>query len=295
MQHGYLELKLSWELFKKSPETLTEPERDRLSDIAGKQDSIEQRILASKAAANVVVPAATVRNRLDEIRRRYPSADEFAHDMDGNGLDEAKLEKAVERDLRIEAVLEKVASVTAPVSAVDAEIYYHLHPEAFDRPEVRRLRHILITFNGPHEKARAESQLEALRATLKNVGTFATAALRYSQCPTAVDGGQLGMVKRNQLYAELEPAAFALDEGEISAVLESPVGLHIVRCDEILPSGLLPFPEVCARIIERLTDKRRREAQQQWIKDLRSVTRQDHSPQGNAVEHWASGQPPSGR
>ena len=273
MQHGYLELKLSWELFKKSPETLTEPERDRLSNVACKQDSLEQRILASKAAANVVVPAATLKNRIDEIRKRYPSADEFAHDMEGNGLNETELENAVERDLRIEAVLEKVASVIAPVSAVDAEIYYHLHPEAFDRPEIRSLRHILITFNSPSEKAKATSTLESLRSTLKNVEKFAKAALQHSQCPTAVEGGQLGMVKRNQLYAELEPAAFELSEGEVSAVLESPIGLHILRCDEILPSGMLPFPEVCARIIERLSDKRRREAQQQWIKDLRSVTR----------------------
>ena len=82
MQQGYLELKLSWELFKKSPETLTDPERDRLTDVACKQDSIEQRILASKAASNVVIPAATLKNRLDEIRKRYPSEDEFIHDME---------------------------------------------------------------------------------------------------------------------------------------------------------------------------------------------------------------------
>ena len=83
-----------------------------------------------------------------------------------------------------------------------------------------------------------------------------------------MEGGQLGVVKRAQLYAELEPAAFALFEGDISAVLESPIGLHILRCEEILPSGMLPFAEVRERIIERLTDKRRREAQKEWIKGL---------------------------
>ena len=166
------------------------------------------------------------------------------------------------------SVLEKIASATAPVSAVDAEIYYRLHPEAFDRPEARRLRHILITFNNADEKARAGAQLDALRSTLRNARKFGEAALRHSQCPTAMEGGELGVVKRNQLYAELEPAAFSLREGEISAVLESPIGLHLVRCDEILPSGLLPFAEVRAKIIERLSDKRRREAQRAWIKAL---------------------------
>lgn len=273
MQQAYLELKLSWELFKKAPESLSEPERGRLGEIAGRQDSIEQRILASAAAANVVVPVATLNNRLAEIRRRYASDDEFAQDMARIGLDQSALEKSVERDLRVEAVLEKVASATPAVSAVDAEIYYRLHPEAFDRPEARRLRHILITFNNAQEKTKAAATLEMLRSSLKNAENFSSAALRHSQCPTAMDGGMLGVVKRQQLYVELEPAAFALHEGEISAVLESPIGLHILRCDEILPSGMLAFGEVREKIIERLSDKRRREAQRDWIKQLGAIRR----------------------
>ncbi len=265
-QLGYLALKLSWELFQKGPETLTEPERHRLDDVARKQDSIEQRILASAASANVIVPAATLASRIAEIRQRYPSADEFTHDIERSQLTMADLEKAVERDLRVEAVLEKIASAVPAVSLVDAEIYYRLHPEAFDRPEARRLRHILITFNNDREKEKALLTLEGLRSALKGPEAFAQAALRHSQCPTAMEGGMLGVVKRDQLYAALEPAAFALNVGDISAVLESPIGLHIVRCDEVLPSGLLPFADVCDRIIERLTDKRRREAQRDWIK-----------------------------
>lgn len=268
MQPGYLELKLSWELFRKAPETLSEPERHRLSEVARKQDGIEQRILASRAAADVVVPEVTLTARIAEIRARYASADEFAQDLERSGLDESRLAAAVERDLRVESVLEKVAADTAPVTAVDAEIYYRLHPEAFDRPEARRLRHLLITFNNPAEKDKAHAQLTALRGTVRTPDSFAAAALRHSQCPTAMEGGQLGVVKRGQLYAELEPAAFALTEGEVSDVLESPIGLHIVRCDEILPSGMLPFAEVVDRIVERLTDKRRREAQRDWIKGL---------------------------
>ncbi len=268
MLSAYLELKLSWELFQKAPETLSEPERSRISEVARKQDSLEQRILASDEAAHVFVPAATLATRLDEIRQRYQNGDELSHDLERIGLNEAELEKAVERDLRVEAVLEKVAASVPAVSEVDAEIYYRLHPDAFDRPEARRLRHILITFDNAQDKAKAHKTLETLRCTVKNGEKFGEAALRHSQCPTATEGGQLGVVKRNQLYTELEPAAFALHEGEISAVLESPIGLHILFCDEILPFGMLPFAEVCARIVERLTDKRRRDAQREWIKKL---------------------------
>lgn len=268
MQQAYLELKVSWELFQKAPEGLSDPERHRVEEVARKQDTLEQRILAHADAAKVVVPDATLATRLSEISQRYASHDEMSQDLERLGLNETELGKAVERDLRVEAVLEKVASTVPAVTRVDAEIYYRLHPEAFDRPEARRLSHILITFENAKEKAKAQATLEKLRCTVENSEKFGAAALRHSQCPTAMEGGKLGLVKRGQLYAELEPAAFALECEEISAVLESPMGLHLIRCDEILPFGMLPFDEVCPHIVERLTDKRRREAQRDWIKAL---------------------------
>ncbi|MBK7423757.1 MAG: nitrogen fixation protein NifM [Propionivibrio sp.] len=265
MQYGYLELKLAWELFAKAPETLSEAERSRLFKVASRQNNIEQHILASGEAANVVVPAATLANRLEEIRKRYPSADEFIQDLERIGLGETELEEAVERDLRVEAVLEKVAAEASPVSVVDAEIYYRLHPESFERPQSRRLRHILITYDNGQQKDKARTQLEVLRMTLKNADQFGAAAQRLSQCPTALEGGQLGVVQRKQLYPQLEAAAFALGAGQTSKVLESPIGLHILRCDEIFPSGMLPFAEVQEKIIDHLYDKRRRKAQRDWI------------------------------
>lgn len=267
MLNGYLELKLAHELFKKAPDTLSDAEQARLGEVASKQARLEQRILASATAAQVVVPAPTIATRLDEIRQRYASPDDMAADLERIGLNADKLAKAVERDLRIEAVLDKVASAVPAVTEVDAEIYYRLHPEAFDRPEARLLRHILITFSNPIEKAIAAKTLEDLRSTRKNVENFSQAALRHSQCPTAMDGGKLGTVKRQQLFPELEPAAFELAVDEVSEVLESPMGLHILRCDEILPFGMMPFAEACPRIIEKLTEKRRREAQRDWIKE----------------------------
>lgn len=270
MSSAYVELKLAWELFQKAPESLSSPERQRLTEVSGKQARIEQAILASSEAAGVVIPEATLSQRIDEIRQRYQDSDELFRDLARIGTDEADLARAVERDLRVEAVLEKIASDLPAVTVVDAEIYYRLHPAAFDRPETRRLRHILITFNSAKEKIAARATLEKLRSTLENAEKFAAAALRHSQCPTAMEGGVLGAVRRKQLFAELEPAAFALTEGEISEVLESPIGLHILRCDEILPYGLLPFSEVQERVIEHLNEQKRKKIQRDWIKSILS-------------------------
>jgi len=274
MDQAYLELKLSWELFQKAPETLSQPERNRLGEVAAKQDSIEQRILSSDQARNVMVPEPTLRTRIKEIRKRYPDEDAYLQDLARIGLDEISLAASVERDLRVEAILDRVVSAVPPVTTVDAEIYYRLHPDAFDRPEARRLRHILITVDTPQQADQAHRLLNGLRTTHAAPEKFAKAALRHSQCPSALEGGLLGLVRRNQLFPELESAAFALREGEISEVLASEMGLHIIRCDEILPCGMLPFAEARDRIIERLTEKRRQEAQKQWVKQLMSARQQ---------------------
>ncbi|MBI2306943.1 MAG: nitrogen fixation protein NifM [Rhodocyclales bacterium] len=268
MHGAYRELKLAWELFGKAPAALSPPEREHLRTVALRQRALERRILASREAAAVIVSEHAIDGRQAEIRRRYASDAEFAGDLARSGLDAGRMRLALAHDLRIEAVLEKVAAEVPPVSAVDAELFYHSHPEAFVRAEARRLRHILLTYDGAGERARISAELAALRMRLHDAEAFAAAALRRSQCPTALHGGELGVVRRGQLYAELEPAAFALAAGEISAVLESPVGLHLLRCDEIFPTLRVPFAEAAADIAARLGERRRRERQRQWLQAL---------------------------
>ncbi len=265
---AYLELKLSWELFHKAPDTLSGEERTRLDKVARRQRDIEHCILTSPEAADVVIPASTLEARLGEIRQRYADTSELSADLARLQVTESVLADAVARDLRVEAVLERVAAQAEPVSEVDAEIYFRLHPQAFERPEMRHLRHILLTFETPEQKAKAQATLEQLRPTLATAEDFAAAALRHSQCPTAMQGGQLGLIKPGQLYAELEPVAFALAAQAVSAVAESPMGLHLLRCDKIVPAIRANFAEARARIIEHLTDKRRAAAQKAWLARL---------------------------
>ncbi|MDR1887802.1 MAG: nitrogen fixation protein NifM [Zoogloeaceae bacterium] len=264
----YLQLKLALELFKKPPRSLSKTETTRLAEVVRHQRKIEAAILASPEAMHVVVSEATLAARLSEVRKRYPTRNEFLDDMRQHGLSEQVLETALTRDLRIEAVLERVAAQIPDVSEVDAEIYYRLHPQSFTRPETRRIRHILITFDTPTQKQDAHTLLASLRAAIKTPEDFAAAALKHSQCPTALEGGVIGAVKPRQLFPELDAPAFALAEGELSAPLETPVGLHLLMCETIYPESTLSFDEAKARVIDHLTEQRRQGEQQRWIKGV---------------------------
>lgn len=142
---------------------------------------------------------------------------------------------------------------------MEARRYYDLHPERFLRPETRRVRHILITVNEQYPEnspQAARERIEALRAELAAVPSrFAEVAERHSECPTALEGGLVGSVPRGVLHPELDEALFALEAGGLSGIDSSPMGLHFVLCEEIVPEGLVPFEAVEARIRDHLASQ----------------------------------------
>lgn len=262
---AYLELKLSWELFQRSPHALQAEERARLDQVTRRQQQLEAAILTSREAEDVIVADALLAERLGTLKQRYASSDELATELAATGLSETGLSEAILRDLHVEALLEHVASKTELAGDEDAERYYREHPQAFSRPETRTLRHILVTFNTPREQVKALAQLDKLRPTLLDEDSFAKAALRHSHCPTAMQGGLLGTLKRGQLFPELEPSAFGMDAREVSDPIESPIGLHILRCDAIQRGETMSFNQARAKILEHMNSKRREAAQKAWI------------------------------
>ena len=269
---SYLVLKLSQALFQKAPGLLAPKERQRVEQVASRQLEIEQRILATPEAAQIHVPEASLNAAVAEIRGRYATRAEYLADLDNAGLDESTLRVAIARDLRFEAVLERVASRETKVSDLDAEIFYFIHREKFRRLENRTLRHILVTINDDlpgSDRVSAWRHIEALQTQLKNTpDQFADLALKHSECPTALQGGMLGTLRHGQLYPELEPVAFALRLGELSEIVESPMGFHLLYCVAIEDESFVPFSVVREKIRAHLSARRQKAAQRQWIASL---------------------------
>ncbi len=270
--HPYLTLKLAQQLFCKPPSELEPPERARVDDVAARQLVIERRILATPEAAQVVLPGSFIEQAFSEIRNRYPSEEKFLADLESTGMDAAGLLKAIERDLKFDAVLDRVASRVDDVSETDIEIFYLIHRERFHRPENRTLRHILVTINEQlegSERLPARRKINGIRKRLlKAPERFVEQALKHSECPTALNGGLLGALRKGQLYQELEPHGFALDAGELSEVVESPVGFHILHCIAIEEASVLPLSTVSDKIREHLMASRRSAVQKVWIAGL---------------------------
>ncbi|MDD5388535.1 MAG: nitrogen fixation protein NifM [Gallionellaceae bacterium] len=267
---AYLELKTAQNLFGKAPIELAEEQRDKVRGLADQQYSLEARVLHSPDARDVMVPQTSLEAALEEIRKRYPEEEELNADLARNGLDQDSYLQALERELKVEAILEKVATRAPQVSEIDVELYYHYHPDQFRRPETRHVRHILITIN----PTLPENTAEAARIRMESIATrlakspklFEEQALKHSECPTALQGGRMGEVPRGQLYPELDTALFSMRAGQISGVLESPLGYHVLLCEAIVEERVLSLNQARAPIREMLEQQRKRTCQRAWLK-----------------------------
>jgi nitrogen fixation protein NifM len=269
---AYLVLKAAQKLYSKAPAALQPDELKRVQNMARQQHELEARVLASPEACDAMVPPSTVEIAMQEIRGRYSSKEEFAGDLSRNGLNEASFAVALEREMKVEAVLEKVGTQAAKVSDMDVELYYQYHPEQFRRPETRLARHILITINetiADNTRAAASERIAAIATRLaKEPLRFEEQALKHSECPTALDGGKLGDLPRGKLFPELDKALFELKAGEVSGVLESELGFHVLRCDAITKAGALSLDQALPHIRKLMEQKRKRVCQQAWVKQL---------------------------
>ena len=269
---AYLALKAAQKLYGKSPSALQPEEFERAQSMAQQQHRLEARILAAVEARDAIVPPSTLKAAMQEIRGRYPNEEEFADDLARNGLGEASLAIALEREMKVEAILEKVGAQAAKVSDMDVELYYQYHPEQFRRPETRLARHILITINESipeNTRAEAGKRIATIQARLaKEPQRFEEQAQKHSECPTALDGGKLGDLPRGKLFPELDKALFEMKAGEVSGVLESELGFHVLRCDAITEAGVLGYDQAKPHIRKLMEQKRKRICQQAWMKQL---------------------------
>ena len=130
------------------------------------------------------------------------------------------------------------------VSDKDQQAYYDAHPDAFTVPAQATVREIVIKGSGS-DRAAKRAQAEAIRAKLVAPGAdFAKIASEVSEAGTKKAGGLLGTVKKGDLAAVLETAAFTQAVGEVGPIIEAEYGFHILKVDARTDAGLRPFADV---------------------------------------------------
>jgi peptidyl-prolyl cis-trans isomerase D len=160
----------------------------------------------------------------------------------------------------LQLIVADQAKVAETIQVSDAQIqdYYNTHKDDYRKPERVRARHILLsTANKPKDEVpKIKAQAEALLKQIKAGGDFAELAKKNSQDPSsAVKGGDLDWVSRGQMVKPFEDAVFTLKPNEISNVVTTEYGFHIIQVQETQPAHLQTLDEVKPAIIVALKNQ----------------------------------------
>ena len=147
-------------------------------------------------------------------------------------------------------------AVAADVSVTEEQLkeYYELNSDRYQQDEQRQARHILILFDD--DEAGAEAVANEMLTRIRSGESFEILAAQYSKDgASSANGGDLGAMPRTQMPDALGDAVFSMNEGDIQGPIKGDFGFHVVRLDQIMESGPLPYEQVRPALLTELQDE----------------------------------------
>jgi peptidyl-prolyl cis-trans isomerase C len=145
------------------------------------------------------------------------------------------------------------------VTAADVSAFYDANPEMFARPDMVRARHIMIRLtptSTAEDKKNARTRATAARQRVVAGEDFAKVAREVSEGREASNGGDMGFFAKDEMMPELTNIAFALDVGQISEIIETRFGFHILKVEEMRPASKMTFEEAKEPVRQLLIENR---------------------------------------
>ena len=196
----------------------------------------------------------------DAIAQSGLSKDDFDKTLEEQNLTMEFVEDYYKNQIVINNLLNKTVLSKIIISSSEIEEYYNNNKNEFITPEQVRVRHILVN---------SSEEAESILKELKDGADFIELAKEKSTCPSASEGGDLGYFANGQMVKEFEDAAFALEVGELSPVVETQFGYHIIKLLDKKPETAIKLEDAMQDIEEKLKQEKQNAAFADYLDMLR--------------------------
>lgn len=237
-------------------------------------DLIATELLAQEAAAKKIsVPEKEIDEFIQKFKDRFPSEEVFQRAIKEQGITETQLRSDVKKQISIKKLLDK--EVLAKVAVDDAAVkkFYTDNPDKFQEPEQIHASHVLVGIDkdaDDKKKAEARKEAEKVLADAKGGKDFATLAKEHSDDPGSKDkGGDLGFFPKGEMVPAFEEAAFKLKAGELSGIVETPYGFHVIKAIERKAGRTVPLAEVKDDVGGFLKERKAADVARTYVEQLR--------------------------
>jgi peptidyl-prolyl cis-trans isomerase C len=223
-------------------------------------------------ARKITVTDAEVEEQLNTMKQAARTEEAFK-----KALAERKMTlERLKADARVEISIAKMmsAQVATTTEATDADVkdFYDKNPDRFKRSETVRASHILLRVDPNADEAtkkQTSAKIDEVLKRAKGGEDFGALAKQNSQDGSAAQGGDLGYFPKEKMVPEFATAAFALKTGEISDVVTTQFGVHIIKVTDRKPAGTVPLEEVSPQVRQYLTEQKKQQQAQAFIEQVR--------------------------
>ena len=231
----------------------------------------QELLLQESKRRGVEVSQEEIDAEFDKYGARFPDEETLKSNLAEMGYTVETLKEQIGKYMHITTFVEEMVTQEISVSPQEIRTFYDENPEYFTQPEQIQASHILLTFGeeAGRTKAEAEELAESLISRLAEGADFAELAASHSEGPSAERGGELGPFGKGQMVPEFEEAAFALETGEISGVVETDFGLHIIKVTDKTEEEIVPLETVSPTIENHLKQRGTAEAMEKLLASLR--------------------------
>jgi peptidyl-prolyl cis-trans isomerase C len=238
-------------------------------------DMIGYRLLIQESKTRkVAVPDADIEAQIAQIRSQFPSQQQFEQALAAQKMTLQNVRDDARNEIGVEKLVEGEIAAKIAVKPEAINDFYKSNQDKFQQGPRVRASHILIQVPQGADaatKATARTKAEGILKDLKAGKDFAAAAKENSQDPgSAVNGGDLGFFEQGQMVPPFEQAAFALKPGQMSEIVESQFGFHIIKVAEHQDTHVVPLDEAKEKIEQYLQQQSRQTETQAFVNTLKS-------------------------
>jgi len=234
---------------------------------------IEDRLVAQEAKRlEVKVTEEEVEAHINEVKRKFPSDDEFNLFLANQGITLDKLYKRYEEQIAIRKLHYYEVRQKVVVSPLEIEAYYSEHIDEFTEKEKLKVKTIMIKKKedqGGKMVDEARIKIEKLVNEVQNGASFSELAKQHSEGMNAEEGGDLGFIERGEMIPEFDKVLFNLSVGEISPILETDIGYHIFIIEAKQEKKVKTLSEIKDEIYNIIFKIKSKDRFEKWMQELK--------------------------
>ncbi len=225
---------------------------------------IEQKLQLQQAAdLRLSVSDREIDNTVQEKRVRNGTV--------SDAVPTPKERKAARKELILTRLYQQKIRSTLLVPESKLKEYYDSHQDEFMQPAQVKISQIMLGIEASGGREKAQLRADHVLKEIESGRPFDELAKDFSDGGEAKNGGSLGVLKRGSLLPSIEAMVDQLSQGETGQIIESPVGLHIIRVDEKTPQGLRTFEEARGAIESKLLRAQSQDVYKEWLRDLQDT------------------------